>query len=96
MDPQPILYGSVLLGLVYLFLVFVLSRRRSSSFGGDATPAGSETEDGVDRDPDRITCPNCGAENERGYRYCARCVDELPGAAPRQPSSAAPGRRELL
>lgn len=27
-----------------------------------------------------ITCPECEAENESGYRYCRNCVAELPGS----------------
>ncbi|SDF92847.1 hypothetical protein SAMN04488067_11110 [Halorubrum xinjiangense] len=25
-----------------------------------------------------VDCPECGTTNERGYRYCANCVSELP------------------
>ena len=27
-----------------------------------------------------VACPDCGTENERGYRYCRSCVAELPGS----------------
>lgn len=28
-----------------------------------------------------VDCPECGTTNERGYRYCANCVSELPGGS---------------
>lgn len=32
-----------------------------------------------ERAPDRVTCPHCGFENERGDRYCNRCGIALAG-----------------
>lgn len=67
------------------------SRERGSEQNAAASDGG-DTGFALDRDPDRdsrpvrdadpgvVTCPDCGAENEQGYRYCARCVAELPGA----------------
>lgn len=26
-----------------------------------------------------LRCPDCGAENDLDYRFCRRCVTELPG-----------------
>ncbi len=31
------------------------------------------------RTPHGIECPNCGSANGEEYRYCRRCVTELPG-----------------
>jgi hypothetical protein len=28
-----------------------------------------------------VTCPDCGCDNESGYRYCRACVAELPAVA---------------
>ena len=33
-----------------------------------------------DRPVDVVECPDCGADNELGYRYCRSCVAELPTA----------------
>lgn len=43
---------------------------------------------------DSVACPDCGTENDPGYRYCRACVAELPGetAVQHRPASAA-GRR---
>lgn len=32
----------------------------------------------VDTDEAVIECPKCGTTNERRYRYCRFCVNELP------------------
>lgn len=40
----------------------------------------------ADRDQEAMTssgavqCPDCGAENGPEFRYCRRCVTDLPGA----------------
>lgn len=39
---------------------------------------------------DVVRCRECGAENERGYRYCRHCVAELPGASPLQVTGTSP------
>lgn len=96
MDPKTALYGSIILVTVHLILVALLSLYRSGSSERAETTAGPEPAGAVDRDAETVTCPNCGADNELGYRYCARCIDELPGAVTRPPSSVAPGRRELF
>jgi hypothetical protein len=41
-----------------------------------------------------VRCPDCGATNEAGYRYCRNCVAELPGSSPYTPSTG-PGRSAL-
>jgi len=35
-----------------------------------------------DSPPDRVRCPQCGFENERGDRYCNQCGVALMGPAP--------------
>jgi predicted amidophosphoribosyltransferase len=43
-----------------------------------------------------VECPNCGEENERGYRYCRQCVSELPGQVSLVDGSLAPRGRCAL
>lgn len=48
----------------------------------DAEPATGTVEDRsdvIDTEADIVECPECGSENELGYRYCRLCVTELPG-----------------
>ncbi len=54
-----------LLGL--LVLGYVLRRRAQ----GGAVPSQPPT-------ADVVRCPECETENERGYRFCRRCLSELP------------------
>lgn len=66
--------------LAHLLVTYLLVRRRARA----SAPRGSEggtaaSGDGVNADV--VECPTCGAENERGYRFCRQCVEELPGSA---------------
>lgn len=57
---------------VYLLVIYYVYRRKTSGVDrAGERPAGSG-EDVVD-------CRSCGAENEASYRFCRRCVSELPG-----------------
>lgn len=46
--------------------------------------------DSVDPVDGIVRCPDCGAENDLGYRYCRACVAELPGAARVARSASSP------
>lgn len=37
-----------------------------------------------------LRCPDCGAENDIEYRFCRRCVSELPGSFQRGGSPVRP------
>lgn len=45
----------------------------------DRSGSGGDVPEGVDRDADLVVCRECGTTNERGYRFCRRCVSELAG-----------------
>lgn len=50
--------------------------------GGDASTRGDVDDTEEYRDGDAVSCPDCGTENEYGYRFCRNCVAELPGGRP--------------
>jgi len=45
----------------------------------EPTPAPSDSES-----DERVRCQHCGANNERDYRFCKRCVADLSGSASQQ------------
>ena len=75
MFDQPWAIGFLLgIGILYALLLATFVR---SELGDTEHPEphSPETVDGS-----KIVCPEYGAANERGYRYCRSCVAELPGA----------------
>lgn len=42
-----------------------------------------------------VACRECGTVNEQEYRFCRRCVAELPGATELETRSRAPAGREI-
>lgn len=74
-----------LLGLVLvLFAVDTVVTYHLYRLRKQGTTTSISTKDGdtklVDPENDTVECPDCGVENEQGYRYCHSCVSELPGA----------------
>jgi hypothetical protein len=64
-------------------VAYALSMRRSPEASpSDDSHSPTDTESGGHAGPtETVECPSCGTENEADYRYCRRCVTELPGHA---------------
>lgn len=70
-----------LLALHVLVVRFAADRGIEPADGSPDTATAQGDGDGsVDRKDGSVTCPECGAGNEAGYRYCRDCVSELPVA----------------
>lgn len=82
---EPWLYTSLAIaGLFHLATVLYVWWKLEHTDGQDSgvqtAQAGGESD---------VTCPECGATNDRDYRFCGECVAELPGGdqIARMPSS---------
>lgn len=79
MTPEPWLYGiGFVIGILYLVVLAWVHRcRRSTSSVGIEHPESVAAEPPADGGA--VICPDCGNENDDGYRFCRNCVAELPG-----------------
>jgi len=73
----------MLLSIHVAVLVYAARRRWSTAphtdnahgyRGADAEATGSVS---AELDDETVTCPECGEQNSREFRYCRRCVSEL-------------------
>ena len=86
--------------IVFLYLYY-RHQNTERSGSGSATATGmtapmagegeSETTDPQTGGQEVVTCADCGAENDPGYRYCRRCISDLsvdsaPGSHGRSPT----------
>jgi hypothetical protein len=93
-------YGAIfVLSLLHLLALAYAYRNRpgagrdGDASGRDAAAAGGPTDHVREED---VACPECGAVNARGYRFCRRCVADLSGGASAlEQSTRAEGRRTL-
>jgi hypothetical protein len=76
-------YGAVfVLSVLHLLALAYAYRNRPGAGeeggapGRDAAAASGATGHAHGED---VECPECGAVNARSYRFCRRCVAELPG-----------------
>ena len=70
-----ILIGWIAINALLASRAFRLRERRAAD-GADAPDGGADL---VDDDDGTVECPDCGAANDLGYRFCRSCVSELPG-----------------
>lgn len=75
--------------VVHAVATYRLRRHRLENRpGADRADEGAEA---VDPDAGTVDCPQCGTENEPGYRYCRSCVCELPGDVGFETEARSPG-----
>jgi hypothetical protein len=68
-----------LAALQALVVVYMVVHARQDG-GWDDPDSGAVTA-GRTTDSDVVVCRHCGAENDAGYTFCRRCVNELLDAA---------------
>jgi hypothetical protein len=77
-----VLIGWIAINALLAYRAYHLRKRRVATVS-DSTDDGGlvDADDGglVDADDGTVECPDCGAANELGYRFCRSCVSELPG-----------------
>ncbi|WP_299333265.1 DUF7577 domain-containing protein [Haloplanus sp.] len=78
MIPEPWLYALLIVVVGAQLLTVAYVSRRIRFHENDASPTAGP---GRSAGSEEVVCPDCGAKNEPGYRYCGRCVSELPGTA---------------
>jgi len=85
---EPWLSGALLaITAVHLLTVlYVVRLRRTAGVERDRPTA----------DGPVVECPSCGAENGTEYRFCRRCVAELPGGFAGGGSTETPRSRRML
>jgi hypothetical protein len=71
MVTDQLLLGLVVGSLLVYSLAFLLGRQWAAA-------TDSRRERQVETDDEMVRCPNCETKNERGYRFCRFCLDELP------------------
>lgn len=82
---------ATLLGAQLVVLAFAYRHSRAMTAAGESAIEGA-----ADAGDGMVSCPECGTENERGYRYCRNCVAELPARTSFEGWSASPVSRGML
>lgn len=75
MNGEAWIYGSILALIAVQVLTLVVAYWRGEGpFDSPGTLDSEPVENGA------VQCHNCGAENAVEFRFCRRCVTELPGS----------------
>jgi hypothetical protein len=82
-------FGAIAVLVLLHGIVLLYAYRRGQVPEGDSR-ADART------DATSVECLSCGALNERDYRFCRRCVCELPGPASFTTGSSALASRRTL
>lgn len=82
-------FGAIAILTLLHGIVLLYAYRRGQVTDGDAETCATDTDTAVE-------CPSCGERNERGYRFCRRCVSELPASVSFLNESSAPASRRTL
>lgn len=79
MAAEPWLWVAVVvLAALHLSTVVVTFVGWDADRSTSSTGSAGQADENAAVDGDGVTCPRCGTENERGYRFCRACVAELP------------------
>jgi hypothetical protein len=84
--------STVFLGVSLGVLAYAVrqAKSRKAWMGPEsAGDAGAQTTD------DTVRCPTCGTTNERGYRYCCECLEELPASVSSISDSVGTNNRQI-
>lgn len=92
MTLQPWLYTLFIVGGFHVFAVAYAYWSKQGP-DDDVEPVDSTEQSAQSKEVD---CPECGATNERGYKYCANCVSELPGGGNIDRVPSAPAGRQIF
>lgn len=85
---EPWMYGLlVAVAGVHLFVVVVASYYRWERVADGAEPAA---------EGEAVSCASCGTDNDPEYRFCRRCVTELPGSIHPGGTAATPAGRTFI
>jgi ribosomal protein L40E len=83
-------FGAIAVLALLHGMTLLYAYRRGTARGAATPDAESYVRD------DGVECPSCGADNGTGYRFCRRCVSELPGSVSFLGDSSAPASRRTL
>lgn len=93
-------YGAIVaLSVLHLLALAYAYRNQSDASGVKPPDRSASAADGKGAEhthDEDVECPECGAVNARSYRFCRRCVTELPGrVSVLEQSTWSEGRRTL-